>query len=100
VPRRGCRRRASRPDQPAGQIGEPVQVMLHCFVTHEARPVGVERIARGLEGSQPRDRNEADQAVALVRDKPAQRRGQFRAKLVQWQVHSGQRGHLAMGLPG
>lgn len=49
-------------------------VMLHGFVVHHARPfsVEVERLARGVEGPQPGDRVEADQAVTLVRDRPAQ----------------------------
>ena len=36
---------AERPDRvgPAGQVSEPVQVMLHCFVTHQARHLGADR---------------------------------------------------------
>ncbi len=83
---------------PAGQVGEAVQVMLHCFVMHQARYVNVERVARGLEGTQPGDRVEADQAVTLMRDKPAQRGGQFRAQFVQRQICIGQRDHVTMGL--
>ena len=77
-----------------------MQVVLHGFVVHHARPISVEveRVARGVEGSQPGDRVEADQAVTLMRDKPAQRGGQFRAQLVQWQIGLGQRGHVAIGL--
>ena len=93
---------AERPHRvsPAGQVSEPVQVMLHCFVTHQARHLGAERVTRGLEGPQPGDRVKADQAVTLMRDKPAQRGGQLRAQLRHRQVCGRQRGHLPMDLPG
>ena len=93
---------AERPDgiRPAGQVGEPVQVMLHCFVMHQARRVLTERVARGLEGAQAGDRVEADQAVTLMRDKLVQRGGQFHAQLVQRQVGGRQRGHLPVDRPG
>ena len=93
---------AERPDRvsPAGQVGEPVQVMLHSFVPHQARHVGAERVTPGLEGPQPGDRVKADQAVTLMRDKPAQRVGQLRAELGQRQVRGRQRGHLPVDLPG
>ena len=93
---------AERPDgmRPAGQLGEPVQVMLRCFVMHQARRVFTERVARGLEGAQAGDRVEADQAVTLMRDKLMQRGGQFSAQLVQRQVGCRQCGHLPLDLPG
>jgi hypothetical protein len=100
-PRAACLARdaaAERADGigPAGQVGEPVQVMLHRFVVHHARPVSVEvqRIARGVEGPQPGDRVEADQAVTLMRDNRAQRGGQFHAQFMQRQIRGRQRGHL------
>ena len=76
-------------EEPAGQVGVAVQVVLHGFVVDYPRGAASQRVARGVEGAQARNWVETDQAETLMRDKPPQRGRHFPAQFVQWQISMG-----------